>query len=162
MYHKFVGTVFVLLMLSGIVSWILLMFVFDEDEKPKPTKPAAPTTLSVPANMKGDAEAIALVKNNWHRLVRHCPGLTRYQKDLTYQELRDYSDPMFEEMARVEVVYRVADDMKMIPTYTNARGHACGFGITPDEISLIIQKQACVEVCLGEPYTGKLSYYRFL
>lgn len=116
-----------------------------------------PETFNLPA-LQGKPETTQLVSNSWAKLLQHCPGLTKYQSDLSFSGINDMISPTMEEMSRAEIVFKVSNTSKNIPNSINAHGHTCGYGISPDGNLLRIQKSVCVSLCLGKKYNGSTDY----
>lgn len=109
-------------------------------------------------DLSGKPEIIQLVKDNWPKLLAHCPGLNKYQNDLTFEDIEDSVDPVMEEMSRADVTFRIAKDPQIIPDSFRAWGHTCRYGISPDGMTLRIQKDVCVSICLDKHYQGPTDY----
>jgi hypothetical protein len=113
-------------------------------------------------NLSGRPEATQLIKESWPKLMAHCPGLSKFQTDLSFQGIDDMLDPFMEEMSRVEVKFKIAEEPTAIPNSFRAWGHTCGYGISPLGAILRIQKDMCVSVCLATEYNGPTDYVAIL
>lgn len=138
---KLTGLIFLSLILAGI-------YMGSGDKQgplPMPVFSAKPETRQ-------------LLNDSWPSLLVHCPGLSKYQKDLSYVGVDDLLDPSLGELARAAVVYKVADNPAAIPRRYMAAGHTCGFGVGKGG-TLRIQKRPCVSICLDSDYeSGGADY----
>ena len=108
--------------------------------------------------LKGKYETNQLVKNSWKDLLRICPGLNKYQNDLSFAGIYDMLDPSMGKMSRAEVKFKVSENPKIIPNIYRAWGHTCNYGISPRGKTLRIQKRVCVSICIDSVYQGSTDY----
>jgi hypothetical protein len=108
---------------------------------------------ATPENVK------TLVTANWDKVLKRCPGLTKYSSDMKYEKLDDMSNPAWGEMSRVEVKFLISNNPQLIPNEFGASGHTCGFGIGADGRTLRIQKNTCASVCLDKQFTQDWDYF---
>lgn len=106
------------------------------------------TYIAVPASAsKGVKETVAVA---WPKAVKACPGFKKYEGDLTFKEVTDnfaYAPP---ESMFIDVVFKVSDSPKLIPSTYKAFGHTCYFSISPDGSTLSIAKSPCARVCVDQ------------
>ncbi|MEX1033761.1 MAG: hypothetical protein WDZ30_10415 [Cellvibrionaceae bacterium] len=133
---------------------VVIAVVACSDEK---SKESQALVFSLPP-LKGKSETTQLIESTWDRLLQRCPGLKKYQEDLTFSGINDMIDPVMEEMSRAEVVFKVSNTSQKIPNGFSVHGHTCGFGISPSGNSLRIQKEGCVSLCLNKKYNGPTDY----
>jgi len=104
--------------------------------------------LSIPDMSNQSEEVKILVTENWDAFLAQCPGLNRYQDDLTFSEMRDYLEPFMDDKeAWVTISYAVSDDPKRIPNSYKAWGHHCHFRIYDHNKTIGVPKHACASVC---------------
>lgn len=108
--------------------------------------------------LEGDPAAIQLITSNWGKLLTHCPGLSKYHNDMVFLNIEDMLSPDMEDMARVDVVFKITDKPKTIPDEFRAWGHTCQYSISPDGNSIRILKDVCVSVCLKSKNTSMNGY----
>lgn len=125
--------------IAGLILIMLVAGCSDNTQK-----------LQLP-KLEGNPDAIQLVTSSWDKLLSHCPGLSKYQNDMVFLQITDkrtYED----EMARVDVEFKISNDLGSIPVEYRALGHTCRYGISPDGANVRIKKYMCVSVCLDRAY----------
>lgn len=129
----FLGSVFAVAVLSGCSS-----------EKASELQPV---TVSSSAS-KGVKEVVDAA---WPKAVKACPGLVKYAADLTFAGVEDNFSFAPVHAQRIEVMYLVAKDPKLVPADYRSSGDTCYFSLSPDGSKLAISKSACAKLCLDSP-----------
>lgn len=121
---------------------------------------APPPRLALPA-LTGSPQAVALVTDNWHKVLNLCPGLSKYQSALTFVNLSEYLDQDWidEEDRGVDVNFKVSDDPDLTPSDYMVDKHACQYFISRDGTELTIAKRECASLCVDDrlEHSGPIS-----
>lgn len=116
-----------------------------EPESPK--QPPAPQNVRIGALRATDIQFASgfdpadkeVVMEAWPKVVRACPGITTYRRDLVFKPA--------ESNYHLDVIFEVPDGK--LPRRFVADGHTCFLSIAHDGRTLSIAKDACKAVCLG-------------
>lgn len=133
----------------------VLLILFGPEDGSANTQDGMTSTSSVPRTIGleipsgTNARTAAIVNAAWPKIINACPGISAYIDDLWFKGIEDYMIDAAE-FARVDVVVEVAATPKFVPARYRAAGNTCRFGISPDGMSLRIQKEACVAICTQE------------
>ena len=106
------------------------------------------TNVSVPGNVsKGVKETVATA---WPKAVKACPGFKKYEGDLSFKGVEDNYSYAPDNAKRIEVIFKVSESPKQIPSAYRAFGHTCYFSLSPDGSTLSISKSSCASVCADQ------------
>jgi hypothetical protein len=107
--------------------------------------------LSIPDMSNQSDEVKKLVTENWDAFLAQCPGLNKFQDDLSFSQMDDYLEPFMDDKeAWLTVTYVVSDDPKRIPNSYKAWGHHCHFRLYDHNKTIGVPKRACASVCLDK------------
>ncbi|MEW4983090.1 MAG: hypothetical protein AB1Y26_07645 [Cycloclasticus sp.] len=138
-----IGGGFLVGLLLFMVGYFINSLITPDEIKSKAIKP------------QGNAEAIQHIRNNWGKLTNYCPGINKYQKDLTFKRVEFTGLDQW-----ATAVLRVNDNPDRELRRYRAAGHNCFFAISPDGRELTISKSMCVALCLDKevPYSSGADY----
>ena len=91
------------------------------------------------------------------RLIRACPGLNRYSKDLTPAKVEKTSMRDYE--GGIELMFQVVQKPQELPPPLNVRSaqHNCFITISEDGSRAYIAKRACHSICEGSWQENSLN-----
>lgn len=99
--------------------------------------------LGVNLEPNAPAEVKALVEVAWPKVMRSCPGLSKFSPDLTFAGLEDNFAYAPENTQRIDFKFKVDDKPSAIPPAYRAQGHTCYFSVSRDGGTLAISKSPC-------------------
>lgn len=103
------------------------------------------------------SEVRQIVEKGWPKVEAACPGFQRFKADLTFKGIEDNLAFAPAHAKRVDVVYQVKPDPKVIPPEFRAFGHTCYFSISPDLKTLYVSKRPCASICKGSEQNDPLT-----
>ena len=104
-------------------------------------------TYSLP---DGTPDAIAKVlETSWPKVQESCPGLRKFGGDLVFVGVESNLDYAPDNAKRIELKFKVAEPVQLIPKNFAASGHRCSFGVSPDGSKLFVPKRPCASICEG-------------
>jgi hypothetical protein len=95
-------------------------------------------------------KAAKLLEYSWPRVLKACPGLNKYQSELTVLKVDDLLDSQFG-LNRIDVEIVVNENAK-IPRGYRANGHHCYLMVSADGTDLSISKRACASLCADKNF----------